>query len=195
MLDEETRKAVADYVLDQHDHERLKLLANMRDSWETIRLRVIGEFSRQIARAISDALPMSDGWLVDAQHLLTSPAEKYTGLGVRRSTWDEGLHVGIEAEAWGPASWIVGVWGKDGHHHARLAAVVIERWGQGRKSPTWLWYHYFSDSAEFGHGDLGDWRTGAAIIAMREGATGDYGKRLCERIVEMGEAVDVVFST
>jgi hypothetical protein len=195
MLDEATKKAVADYVLDQHDSERLKLLVNMQDSWETIRLRVINEFANQFARTISDALPASDGWLVGAERLRTSPVEKYTALDVRRSTWDEGLYVGVEAETWGPSTWRVGVWGKQGYLHPRLPAVIIETWGQGRKSEKWLWYRYFSDSSEFGHWELGDWRTGASIIALRDGAAGDYGKRLCERIIEMGKTVDGVFST
>ena len=37
MLGEETKKAVADYVLDQNYPDRLNLLVNMQDAWESIR--------------------------------------------------------------------------------------------------------------------------------------------------------------
>jgi hypothetical protein len=166
----------------------------MHDSWETIRLQVINEFSKQFARALSDALPASDGWSVDANHLLTDPLSRYTSLGVRRSRWDKGLYVGIQAEIWGPARWIVGVWGDKGYHHDQLPKVLIERWGPGQKSEWFPWYHFFSDNSEFGHWELGDWRTGGAIIALREGATGEYGRRLCERIVEISKTVGGLFS-
>ena len=121
--------------------------------------------------------------------------EKYTGLEVRRSTWDNGLYVGTEAEFGDAASWTIGVWGAEGYHHDGLPAVLAERWGLGKTSPRWPWYRYFSDTSEFGHWEFGDWRTGTAIIALRDGAAGDYGKRLCAMIVEIGKAVDGLFPT
>jgi hypothetical protein len=181
MLDEATKKAVADYVLDQNDPERLKLLVTMHDSWETIRLQVINEFAKQFARTISDALPASDGWFVDAEQLLTGPLKQYTGLETHRSTWDKGLRVGINAQSWGAFNWIIGVWGEEGYHHERLPAVLVEKSGPGKKSPTWPWYRFFYETSEFGHWEFGDWRTGTAIIALREGAAGYYSKRLCEK--------------
>jgi hypothetical protein len=174
---------------------RLKLLVDMHDSWETIRLQVINEFSTQFTRALSEALPASDGWSINAETMLTRPLEIYTGLEVRRSTWDAGLHVGIDAESSNAAAWIIGVWGDENYHHDRLPAALVEKWGAGKKSPRWPWYHFLSDTSEFGHRELGDWRTGTAILALRDGATGDYGKRLCARIVEISKAVDNIFPT
>jgi len=168
-------------------------VATLHDAWEAIRLRVINDFSKQIGQKISYTLQKSDGWIVDAETFLSKPQDKYSGIGVRRSTWDEGLQIGIEAEAWGPASWVIGSWRREGYQHPKLAALLREKWGPGKQSETWLWYHYFGDGSEFGHRELEDWRTGAAVVALRQGAAGIYGKRLCERIIDTAKTVDGVF--
>jgi hypothetical protein len=48
--------------------------------------------------------------------------------------------------------------------------------------------------AEFNHDwGWGNWTEGKTIIAMREGAEGDYSKRICERIVTIAKVVDDFF--
>jgi hypothetical protein len=193
MLDEVTKEAVADYVLAPHEPERLKLAVTLHDAFDTIRLRVIRDFAEQVSRFLSDELPDPQGWRVEAQDLLANPQRKYTGLSVRRAAWDKGLHVGIEAQTGGPGSWIIGAWGERSYRNAVLTALLNERWGAGKTTDQWPWFHYFSDNAEFGHWEFGDWTTGTAIVAMRDGTTGDYGKRLCERIVSIAKVVDSLF--
>jgi len=195
MLDEATKNAVADYVLDQYDRERIKLFVDIYDSRETIRLRVINKFAEQLTGALSDALPVSDGWKVDADELLANPLERYSSLNVRRSTWtwDKEAYVSIEAQSVGAGDWVVGV--RAMQNRDRLRAAAIERWGQGKISNGWPWYRSLGHGSEFGSSELGDWRTGAAILALAEGSRGVYGKRLCDRIVEMSKTVDSVPST
>jgi len=195
MLDEETKKNIADYVLDQNDPERLNISVMLHESWEAIRSQVINEFSNQFVRAIVDDLPPDQGWIVNADDILRRPLVKFTGLEVRHPTWDNGLYVGIEAQTEGPGSWIIGAWGEVGYQHEKLRNIISECMGVGRINSKWLWFRYFSDTTEFGHWELGDWRMGAAIVAMREGLTGDYGKKLRERIVDLCKAVDGVFSS
>jgi hypothetical protein len=194
MLDDAAKKAIADYILDRHDPDRLQLAIALHDAFDTTRMRVITDFSEQISQFLSAALPEAQDWSVNAARLLEKPQERYTGLSVRRATWHNGLYVCIEAETFGPSSWIIGVCGEKGYEPPNnIKKLLDDRFGNGRTTPQWPWFHYFSDNAEFGHWEFGDWRAGAAVIAMRDGMSGDYGRGLCERIVGIAKEVDSLF--
>lgn len=195
MLDEETKEAIANYVLDQHNHDRLRLVIGIHNAFDTIRVRVIRDFSQQIVKSLEGAMPAERGWSIRAKDLLENPLRIYTGLTVRHEVWNEGLEVGIDAESWGANNWIIGVRRKQGYENDLLTAQLTKTLGAGRGSSACLWYHFFGDRAEFGDWRWGNWTDGETIIAMREGAEGDYGRRICGRIIEIAKAVDGFFTT
>jgi hypothetical protein len=194
MLDEEKKEEIANYVLDRNHYDRLKLTIEIHDAFDTIRTKIIRDFCQKIVKCLESALPAKEDWSVDAADLKRSPTRIFTGIGVRRKTWDEELCVRIEAEAWGPNGWIIGIQGKEsGYQNGSLRALLNEKFGCGHESPRWPWYHFFDDRTEFRDEGLGNWTRSETLIAMHDGAGGEYSKRICERIIEIARVVDCFF--
>lgn len=189
MLDEK-KAAIANYVLNQHDHDSLRLAIDIHDAFDAIRVRVIQEFTQKIVQYLINELPSEKRWLIYPKRLLEKPLEIYTNLIVRRDIWCNDLEVRIEAQSSGANNWIIGVWKNENYHNFDLIGRLTKEFGAGRSSQTCLWFQYFGERTKFGLPEMRNWSAGAAIIAMREGVLGDYGKRVCEGIIKIANVVD-----
>lgn len=179
------RQEIVGYVL--QEPRRLETAAEIFHAFDAIRSEIIKGFALRLEQALVQALPVSEGWEIDAHWLKDKPLNQYTGLAIRRDSWDKGLAVTLEAQRRGAREWIIGAAGENAQCRENIKKHLDDKFGAGGQSQAWPWYRYLRQ-------EWRAWDTGAALISLHQDGQGGIGEYLCSELVNMSLLVDTLFS-